>query len=114
LGGVFAPESAAHGGKQFLQCAHGRAIGQPVDQTGAEMPLEGLDDNLCLMVENARYLDAIAIERQHRLQRLDIGTVVAGLQRGSAPDGCRRYEMADTGLEQGGPQLQPASPSWPC
>src|SRR5690349_6709953 len=73
----------------------GRAVGDAVDPGGAEMPLEGRHHDLRLPAVVAGDLDAIAIEGQHRLQRLDGVARITLLQELPAAQPVRRHPMAE-------------------
>src|SRR5690606_37188297 len=55
----------------------GRTVGNAVDTLGPEMPLERFHDEFRRLVEQAFDFQAVPIDRQHRLQRLDRLATVA-------------------------------------
>src|SRR5688500_9111445 len=67
------------------------------------MPLEGGDDVRGARVENSVDLDAVAVEREHALQRYDRDAFFAARIGGPVADFRRCNPMADAGIGKPGP-----------
>src|SRR5687768_5173787 len=83
--------------QKVVQRLDRRAVGDAVGPRGAEMALEGGDDSFGALVEAAGDVDAIAVEGEHRLQRLHRLAGIAALEEAAAADFCRLDEMAYAG-----------------
>ena len=67
------------------------------------MTLERGNDGFGHRIEKARYLDTIAVQKEHRLQFLDILAPAARGQNGPLAMRCRIDEMADAMLGEQAP-----------
>src|SRR5208283_714891 len=89
---------------ELAQSSDRRRISDPIDACRPEMALESGDGGFRLGVIDSGYIDAIAIAREHRLERLDFETVGVTCEVRTIFDGAGGHEMTDPGLSQMGPR----------